>query len=90
MTVHSFKCERCKGTIPRHSRRKGFMERILTPPPIVRYYRCGDCGDRYPGIGLGEHRVVLRERTQHVARVGALVVFCAGVLAALLAFFTIR
>jgi len=60
------------------------MQRVLTPPPIVRYYRCADCSDRYPAIGFGEHRVVLRQKAQEMALRGAVVVLFGGILAAIL------
>ena len=66
------------------------MERVLTPPPIVRYYRCADCSDRYPAIGLFEHRFVVRQETQALLRWGAGIVIFAGIIAALIGFVILR
>jgi len=82
MTVHSFKCERCIGTELAHSRRHGLLEYILTPPPFVGYYRCTNCKQRYPAIGFGENREILKKSTQDVVKAGAIVVLAMGAIAA--------
>jgi hypothetical protein len=66
------------------------MQRVLTPPPIVRYYRCADCSDRYPAIGFGESRFVMRKRAQEIALGGAVVVLFGGILAAILGVLMLR
>jgi len=66
------------------------MQRVLTPAPIFRYYRCADCADRYPAIGFGEHRIVVQHRTQEIVMVGSMVVIVAVLIAALMGFFALR
>ncbi len=66
------------------------MERILTPAPFVRYYRCADCGDRYPALGLLEHRFVVQQETQALLRWVAGIVIFGGIIAALIGFIILR
>jgi hypothetical protein len=82
MTVHSFKCERCIGTTLAHSHRHAWWEYIVTPPPLVGYYRCTNCKQRYPAIGFGENRTVIKKATADIVRATALVMLGMGAIAA--------
>jgi hypothetical protein len=73
LTLSTFRCERCRGTVPKHSRRKGILEHSLLQLLLIRYYRCADCGERYATFGVGESRTVIRQKTTRTARTITLV-----------------
>jgi len=54
----------------------------VTPPPLVGYYRCTNCKQRYPAIGLGENRRIVKKATAEIVRATALVVLGMGAIAA--------
>jgi hypothetical protein len=48
----------------------------------VGYYRCTNCKQRYPAIGFGENRSVIKKATAEIVRATALVMLGMGAIAA--------
>ena len=84
MKLSSFICPRCRGTVLKHSRRKGLFENVFTPLILISYYRCQYCGSRIGAFGIGENRFVIEQHTANTAWIAFMIVLIAGAIASVL------
>lgn len=90
VTLSTFACKRCHGTVLVPSRRTSVFEYTVAPIILINYYRCEYCTDRFATFGVGKFRHVISRKTSRAMRTITRVALIAVIVGALVGLLIIR